>query len=243
MAPFNEVLSLEDILVIGAAPYEDERFNSHRIHRPTYDSGGGGNLYYGASFDGLWGNEERLGGVSIGKFRWGNRSGWTAPIDLYCHIFSRCIAAVFPSWLHSEARDYELGVGAIPFRFALRAHSADALHISRLRRVSAGRQFVIEPIEKDESAFGSLENSLPGLSQLIGCDPQSEGESSDRDTSQCSEKAVVPIDKVNRAYDLSPDDADDDWAFFLSFLIAVTDGILTYASLKLGCDLIFGKDK
>jgi hypothetical protein len=244
VAPFNEVLFLENILVIGTAPYQDERFNSQRAHGPLYDiGGGGGDLDYSASFDGPRRKEKRLGGASIDIFGWGDRSGWTPPIDLYCHIPSRRTAAIFPSRLHSEASDYELGKGAIPFGFPLRTMNADSFHIGWSRQIGTGCQFIVESIEKNEGALSGLKSSLPGLSQLVSCYPQSECECGYSNACQSGEKSVVSINKGNRADDLSPDDADDDWAFFLSVCIALIGGGLAYAGLKMGCDLIFGKNK
>jgi hypothetical protein len=63
VAQFNEVLSSENVFIIGASPNKEQRLNPNWPHRPIYERNGGRNIDYCARLNRLRSEEEWRWGV------------------------------------------------------------------------------------------------------------------------------------------------------------------------------------
>jgi hypothetical protein len=106
-----------------------------------------------------------------------------------------------------------------------------------------GVNFDLRAVSGDEF-FASKFSILSSQSGLFFCgNPEGEGESRNRDSRERSEKSIVLINETQRADRLRSDDSDDGLALIIGVFGGILAGLLAYAGLKRGCDLVFGPNK
>jgi hypothetical protein len=100
------------------------------------------------------------------------------------------------------------------------------------RSVNCGEFFASEPqgFERQSGLFRSG-------------NPEGECEGGDDKRGKCREKSIVSVNETQRADGLGFDDAGDSVAIVFGTIAALLGGILTYAGLKRGCDVVFGPSK
>ncbi len=88
-----------------------------------------------------------------------------------------------------------------------------------------------------------VNGTIGGAQETLSGSPQSVSEGGNGESGEGGEKTVVAVNKLQRADGLGGNDPTDDLAFLVSLLLAIGGGVLTYAGLKMGCNLIFGPNK
>jgi hypothetical protein len=238
ITPFDEMRPFENVIIVGAPP-DEHPWITDKIILPYYRNHAviDKYLYFrnfneSAGFYSLRSEKKWLRGVLVYIIR-GNVSWRPNPIDTNSHIFYRRVSAIFPFWLNGKTSDIEFWGSSISFWQFLRIDFA----------VQCSGQLIIEPIEINESAFRYFQSLPSGFPQAISRAPK--GESEGRYNSGCdsSEESIMSVDKAQRTNRLSFDEDGDDLAVIIGTLGALFGGILTYAGLKRGCDLIFGPKK
>lgn len=163
--PFDDMPSPENILVVGAAPDQEQRGCSYGIKRPINDGTSTRNFDFLAQFFAPWGDKEGDWFPSVGEAFWYS-DDWpirAAPIDLNSHVFGRCSPAIFPARDKYAARQIEAGIIPIAFGQPIPRHSLG---------VSRRCQFCNESVKRDKSPFTKLELSFASEIKCDGCPTQ-----------------------------------------------------------------------
>jgi hypothetical protein len=152
IAPFDKVLSVENIFIIRPTPDEDQWRIADWTPTPINDSTRARHFYDPTLLNGLGSNK---------KFRWGisvtiiehKIASRPAPINLNSHVFGWRVAAIFPFWRNGKTSDVEVGVRSI---FLRQIFDFD------LCGIFCRTQFGIEAVNENECTFRCLQSFSGG---------------------------------------------------------------------------------
>ncbi len=91
--------------------------------------------------------------------------------------------------------------------------------------------------------FSNSQLTFAGIPQFVSGPPKSARKSRNEKRSDKGEKSVMPIDQRDSAYPLTKNEIQDDKALIIGVFGGLLTGYIVNALFKVGCDLIFGKEK